>query len=270
MHTAKHWTLACAIGATALAGCVSMPPSSDRPTEPPRVNANGLQSQHWRLQQAFDSRGQRTESWQTRGTTPSSSHTVGLRFLEQQTLAVDRLCNNMNGSYSINGERMEIGRLASTMVACSNTELMALERRVGALLPEVRTWRIQGSNPAVLELGFNDGQRWLLQGTPTHESLHGASERIFWEVAPQTTPCPTSAAPNGQCLQVREVYYNAQSIKSGTGAWQRFAGTIEGYTHQPGMRQVLRLKRFEGPANAQGNKTPIYVHDMTVETETVR
>jgi hypothetical protein len=53
------------------------------------------------------------------------------------------------------------------------------------------------------------------------------------------------------------------------GAWQPFAETIEGYTHQPGVRNVLRLKRFDR-APAGGGASFFYVLDLVVESETVK
>jgi hypothetical protein len=53
------------------------------------------------------------------------------------------------------------------------------------------------------------------------------------------------------------------------GAWQPFAESIEGYTHQPGVRNVLRLKRFDR-ATVGGGASFLYVLDLVVESETVK
>ena len=52
------------------------------------------------------------------------------------------------------------------------------------------------------------------------------------------------------------------------GEWQPFYDPIEGYTHQPGVRNVLRLKRFERGASAGGSPF-VFVLDLVVESEVV-
>ncbi|MBP7647899.1 MAG: DUF4377 domain-containing protein, partial [Comamonas sp.] len=77
--------------------------------------------------------------------------------------------------------------------------------------------------------------------------------------------------PNAQCLQVRELKYNEQGLKQSTGTWENFYGTIEGYTHQAGVRNVLRIKRFTRPEPVPADASKyVYILDMTVESETVR
>jgi hypothetical protein len=64
--------------------------------------------------------------------------------------------------------------------------------------------------------------------------------------------------------------YSSQGIKQSAGEWQNYYGSIEGYTHQDGVRNVLRIKRFtrdQAPADASKH---IDVLDMTVESEIVR
>lgn len=70
------------------------------------------------------------------------------------------------------------------------------------------------------------------------------------------------------CLQVRERRFDEQGLAVGTpGAWTPFAQTIEGYTHKPGVRNVLRLKRFDRAA-AAGGAPHLYVLDLVVESAT--
>ena len=70
-----------------------------------------------------------------------------------------------------------------------------------------------------------------------------------------------------QCLQVREVRYDDAGRKTTTGEWGNFYGSIEGYQHEPGIRNVLRIKRYtvqNPPADASRYA---YVLDMMVESE---
>jgi len=59
-------------------------------------------------------------------------------------------CNRLSGSYSLNGNRLSFGSIASTMMAC--VAGMETERALLNALGRARTWRISGQN---LEL-FDD------------------------------------------------------------------------------------------------------------------
>ena len=96
----------------------------------------------------------------------------------------------------------------------------------------------------------------------------GPGERVFLEVAAETKPCSHPMMPDMQCLQVRELKYDDKGLKVGTpGAFGNFYEQIEGYPHEPGVRNVLRLQRYtrkQAPADASKYA---YVLDMVVETE---
>jgi hypothetical protein len=74
-----------------------------------------------------------------------------------------------------------------------------------------------------------------------------------------------------QCLQVRDRSFDEHGLPSGTpGEWHPLNQDIEGYTHEPGIRNVLRVKRFtiqNPPANSPSSA---YVLDMVVESEKVK
>jgi hypothetical protein len=48
-----------------------------------------------------------------------------------------------------------------------------------------------------------------------------------------------------QCLKVRSVQYDSRGLKTEVGPWQLFYTEIEGYRHEPGVRNVLRVQRYE-------------------------
>jgi hypothetical protein len=78
--------------------------------------------------------------------------------------------------------------------------------------------------------------------------------------------CKNAQGADAQCLQVRERRFDEQGLNVGTpGAWLPFAETIEGYTHKPGVRNVLRLKRFDRAA-VGGGAPYLYVLDLVVES----
>lgn len=198
---------------------------------------------------------------------PAAASKVQLNFVDGQGLLVKGLCNSMRGHYTAQGQALEIGRLASTMMACSDEQLMAAERQVGILLPQAQTWQLQDKAAAPeLEIGFADGQRWRLQGLVKPETLYGTPERVFLEIAPQPQACSHPLMPNAQCLQVRSVTYDAQGLKKSVGEWENFYGAIEGFEHRPGVRNIVRLKRFTNPHPPADASRYVYVLDMVVET----
>lgn len=198
---------------------------------------------------------------------PAALSKVQLNFVDERGLMVQGLCNSMRGHYSAQGQALEIGRLASTMMACPDDQLMAAERQVGALLPQAQTWQLQDKAAAPeLEIGFADGQRWLLQGQVKPETLYGAPERVFLEIAPQLQACTHPLMPNAQCLQVRSVAYDANGLKKSQGEWENFHGAIEGFEHRTGVRNIVRLKRFTNPYPPADASRYVYVLDMVVET----
>ena len=83
-------------------------------------------------------------------------------------------------------------------------------------------------------------------GEPTAETRYGGpGETVFLEVAAQSEPCSHPLIADMQCLQVRELKYDDKGIKTGTvGSFVNFYQDIEGYTHEPGIRNVLRVKRY--------------------------
>ncbi|HJR12125.1 MAG TPA: DUF4377 domain-containing protein [Rhodanobacteraceae bacterium] len=85
------------------------------------------------------------------------------------------------------------------------------------------------------------------------------------EIGPRTKPCPAPA--DSQCLYVRELRYGVDGVRTGQpGDWHVLAQNVEGYTHERGVRNVLRVKRYKianPPADAPSTA---YVLDMVVET----
>jgi hypothetical protein len=121
-----------------------------------------------------------------------------------------------------------------------------------------------------LTLRTTSGDVLVFAPQPTAETRFGGpGETVFIEVAAQTKPCPHPLIRDMQCLQTREVKFDDKGLKQGTpGAFENFYGTIEGYTHEPGTRNVLRVKRFaiaNPPADAPNTA---YVLDMVVESAT--
>jgi len=256
-------TLALTAAAALTTACAATPPGA-----PMHDNAQQLQAYEWDLATAFDGQGRPAPGWRLPDHAPTRLHFQG------QQLSVQNLCNAIGAGYTLDGARLQVGRALSTLRACADRDLMGLEQRVAAQLPQAQRYELRAataSTAPMLVLHFADGSRWELAGTPTPATRYGsAGERVFLEVAPQRVACNHPLMPNAQCLRVRELHYAENGVKQSTGEWRIFQGEIEGYRHEDGIRNVLRLQRYaiaNPPADAPRDA---YVLDMVVESERMR
>ena len=242
------------------------PPPPDAPMAPPAPQAPDLAAElphfHWRLQDATDASGKRIDALFARAELP-----LQLDFRDGR-IAVANTCNRMMGRYATSAGTLTVERLASTMMACVDPRLMALDREAGARLQGPLAMGLVAGDAPRLTLRNAAGDQLTFAGTPTPETRYGGpGERIFLEVAAQTAPCSHPLIPDMQCLQVRELQYDDKGLKVGDpGPFGNFYATIEGYTHEPGVRNVLRVDRYEikdPPADAPSQA---FVLDMVVES----
>ncbi len=225
--------------------------------------AGTLPKYQWRLASAVDAQGQTIDALLARPELP-----VTLDFKEGK-LAIGNTCNRMGGTYMVGGNGVTVGKLASTMMACADPKLMALDQAVGKRLEGKLGVRLSKGDARQLELKTAAGDVLVFASEETAATRYGsAGERVFLEVAAQTGPCSHPLIPNMQCLQVRELKYDEKGLKVGTpGPFGNFYATIEGYTHKPGVRNVLRVNRYEiknPPADAPSQA---FVLDMVVESD---
>jgi len=131
--------------------------------------------------------------------------------------------------------------------------------------------QLRGGATPSLRLVSPTRQTLALTGQPTMESRYGAPKRIFLEVAAQTVPCQPGAGAPTQCLRVRERRFDAQGLRiEPPGEWRAFYGGIDGYTHTPGVRNVLRINRYKRSQVPADASAYVYVLDMVVESELVK
>lgn len=231
-----------------------------------------LQAFHWDLEKADDANGQALPAY----TALAPQRVVRLSFVGgdkpgEQRVVVDRLCNAMGAGYQLSGHDITVSRPVSTMMACADTRLMQLEQTVGAQLSRAaRVQLAQDAQPPRLLMQFNDGSRWHLVGKPTAATQYGsAGETLFLEVGPELKPCSHGVMRDAQCMQVREVTYNSAGLKTGTGEWTHFYGMIEGFAHEAGVRNVLRVKRYARQNPPADASRYVFQLDMRVESERV-
>ena len=256
----------------ALAACAKPPqgepatPAAETPTATASAapaNASALSANHWRLTDAKNAQGQRIDTLFANADKP-----VQLDFVDGR-VGVGNTCNRMGGSYSVAGDELMFDRMASTMMACSDARLMALDQEVGK--------RLEGSlkfaqSADTLTLTTASGDVLTFTGEATAETRYGSpGETVFLEVAAQTRACSHPMIPDKQCLQVRELQYDDKGVKTGTdGAFGNFYQDIEGYAHEPGIRNVLRVKRYTIKNPPADGSSLAYVLDMVVESEIVK
>lgn len=255
-----------------MTACSNPPAVSDEAATAPAANAAAaaniegalLGTNHWTLETATDASGKRIDGLFVRADKPVTLD------ISNGRIAVGNTCNHLGGSYTLEGGTLEVGSMISTQMACAEPGVMALDRLVSERLQgklEVRALDATG-----LTLVAANGDVLGFRGEPTAETRYGGEgETVFMEVDAQTRPCPHPLIKDATCLQVREVKYDDQGLEQGKrGEWENFYGDIEGYTHQPGVRNVLRLKRYEvknPPADASSHA---YVLDMVVGSEQVK
>lgn len=220
-----------------------------------------LLAYHWDLSDARDASGATQKEWMR----PTTA--VRLSF-DDQRLAISGLCNRMGTSYRLDAGAIEISPVVGTMMACPDAGLMQYEQAIAKRLPQVSTWSItQHPEAPLLTLGFDDGAQWTLTGTLTDETRFGGpGQTLFLEIASQRVPCSHPLIPNMQCLQVREIQFDANGIQTSQGPWQVFYSDIEGYTHQPGIRNILRIKRYERSQAPADASRYVYVLDLVVQS----
>lgn len=248
-----------------LAACSTPQPVSPTSAQQGSMNSTTvLQAYHWMLSTVT-----------AQDQPPAAAPTVRdgkpliLDFSDQQ-VSVSGLCNLLNGSYTLAGDRMDVSQIVSTLKACPDDQLMRHEQDIGRRLPTVTNWNVETSTTSpTLVLTFKDGTQWTLQGEATAATLYGSEpERIFLEVAPQRVACSHPLIPDYQCLHVREVTYDDRGIKTAAGDWRYYYDSIQGYEHQAGVRNTLRINRYTRKNPPADASSTVDILDMVVESET--
>ncbi len=254
---------ALAIGVPApAADAASQPAPNRRAADPTLVRT--LQSHVWTLQSASNADGQPIDGLIVPG------HAFVLRF-DGVRLNVQGGCNNMMSSWRLNPQgQLMAGRMAGTMKACEPA-LMKADTALSAVLAEHLAVQIESGAAPTLRLQSPTRQTLVLLGEPTLESRYGKPTRVFLEVAAQTVTCQPGAGGPMQCLQVREIQFDDKGLRTGTpGSFGAFYSPIDGFTHQPGVRNVLRVNRYQRQQVPADASRYVFVLDMVVESETVK
>jgi heat shock protein HslJ len=218
-----------------------------------------LEAHRWKLESATDSQSQRIAALER-----APGRSLVFTFSGSR-LHIQGGCNQLTGEYQINPEgQMKVGRMAATMMACEPA-LMQTDSALAELLAKPVHVTLANSTPPVLRLLSANNELLVLIGRITPEALYGPGALMFLEIAAQPVACNNPLQAETVCLQVRERNYDKQGISVGTPeAWRPLYEKIEGFTHTPGERNVLRVKRFQS-----GQGKFVYVHDITIESEII-
>ena len=219
----------------------------------------------WTLVSATDANNRRIA-----GLPPGPDRPVVLNFAGSR-LSVQGPCNRLVGGYEVTAaNQLTVNGGASTRMAC-DPALMQADSALFNLLAKPLQVQMTGRPSAQLQLMSPGNGTLNFTGEPTPESLYGAGTTVFFEIAAQSVACPNPPSPNTRCLRYRERHYDDQGLAVGTpGEWKPLTVNIEGFTHREGVRNVLRVKKFQGPAPAGGAPSTLYVLDLVVESESVK
>jgi heat shock protein HslJ len=228
-----------------------------------RDPARTLGQYHWQLNSATERDGHRLDALLAHPDKP-----LQLDFADGR-MRISHACNAISGSYHVDGSHLVVGALTHTMMFCADKALMAMERSASEQLQGRLDFTLHHHGTHVqLRLVTADGDTLSFAGLPTAQTRYGSSGQTqFLEVASQTVPCTASAMAGKPCLSVRQRHYAANGLSAGDpGPWHALAQPIDGYTHQPGVRNVLRVKRYAIAHPSPGQPDHAYVLDMVVET----
>jgi heat shock protein HslJ len=246
---------------------VTAPSPQETPAEPPADAVPGLQqtleNHRWTLATATDGEARRIDTL-----FPEAAPPYIVTFTDSM-LNFRGGCNSFSSSYEINAQgQLVAGNMQSTMMACA-PELMQADTALAALLAQPVSIALAPDAMPLLQLQTAASETLGLQGQMLPEAQYGPASLIFLEIDARQLACRNPRNGQTTCLQAREILFDEQGLRvPQAGPWQPFYDTIEGYTHTPGERTVLRVKRYDR-GGAPGNIAPLYVLDLVVETEAV-
>ena len=236
--------------------------SSHEPISTPKKS---LSQYDWTLKSATDRHGNRLPAFANTAAVPDA---VVLK-LDAGSFSVASGCNHLAGNYVLDTNRFTASKLTQSLKACS-PNLMAQEDAVRNLFAHTVRLAVSYKVPEQLILTTKDGNTWIFAGNLTPEAQYGGGgQKVFLEVAAARESCSHPSVPSYQCLRVRDLTYDTQGGRTNVGNWYYLYEDIQGYDHKPGVRTVLRLKKFarhNAPTNAAQE---VLVLDMVVESEIV-
>ncbi|MFW2177412.1 MULTISPECIES: DUF4377 domain-containing protein [unclassified Moraxella] len=264
-----------------LTACQTQPMSTNpsKPTTPLSQQiptATDLQNYQWQLVEAKDNAGKVIQALDlsTYGIAKDKAK-VTLDFKQTQQNAEGNLgmsysvgCNAISKTVNYqSGMAISKGMVISTLMGCGKLDSAENTLRQKMTGNSKFVWQASNTQSAILVQTTADNSTLTWQGKLKPQTQYGKGETLFLEVNPLDQPC--DAVTGKRCLQVREVRYDSQGIKTGAGEWQLLHETIDGYRHDPALRQIIRVQRYRTPPKDTMGYGRLYVLDSVVESAVV-
>ena len=176
-------------------------------------------------------------------------------------------CNQLSNQYSLSKNTMQpIGTGISTLMGCG--ELQAREQWLAKLMQSPSELQIMETQvDAVLSQTTADGSWLQWVGKLKPEVKYGKGETVFLEVKPKWQYCDN--VTDRKCLEVRDINYDTQGLKTAVGQWYLLDAPIMGYRHDESAQRVLRLTRYRTPPTDTKGYGNLYQLDSVIETKTL-
>lgn len=176
-------------------------------------------------------------------------------------------CNQLSNQYSLSKNTMQpIGTGISTLMGCG--ELQAREQWLAKQMQSPSELQIMETQvDAVLSQTTADGSWLQWVGKLKPEVKYGKGETVFLEVKPKWQYCDN--VTDKKCLEVRDINYDNQGLKTAVGQWYILDAPIMGYRHDESAQRVLRLTRYRTPPTDTKGYGNLYQLDSVIETKTL-
>ena len=176
-------------------------------------------------------------------------------------------CNQLSNQYSLSKNTMQpIGTGISTLMGCG--ELQAREQWLAKQMQSPSELQIMETQvDAVLWQTTADGSWLQWVGKLKPEVKYGKGETVFLEVKPKWQYCDN--VTDRKCLEVRDIHYDTQGLKTAVGQWHLLDAPIMGYRHDESAQRVLRLTRYRTPPTDTKGYGSLYQLDSVIETKTL-
>ena len=176
-------------------------------------------------------------------------------------------CNQLSNQYSLSKNTMQpIGTGISTLMGCG--ELQAREQWLAKQMQSPSELQIMETQvDAVLSQTTADGSWLQWVGKLKPEVKYGKGETIFLEVKPNWQYCDN--VTDRKCLEVRDINYDTQGLKTAVGQWYILDAHIINYRHDESAQRVLRLTRYRTPPTDTKGYGNLYKLDSVIETKTM-
>lgn len=239
-------------------------PSPQKPVVTPTkqvASVELLSRYHWRLVSAKAGKSQMSQFSGAIEAKKSS-----MNFAKNNSISYSLGCNQSFGVINLQAGVLNYGALASTRKACpdfNNAEMALASWMKGSHLTIELS--ADKSTATLTQTKGNEVLTW--HGLITHEARFGQPVQLFWEIAPEVVHCVDGGSQETHCLKVRNVNYDEQGIKVGSGAWRVFHGEIQGFEHDANLRQIIRLNAYQ---DSNDPDKLLYIFDRAVETELIQ